>query len=128
MESNAMLLNQARDLMHKMIVLDLTARTLEVDKGKLNVLKVHRPITAWYDKQITEIVNELKDLNQQFFKLGGKFDLKAKNDEDVQVYTLLLRGSTYEHRYMNIVLRNHVEKELNKRLGLPYISDPYAND
>lgn len=118
MESNIDLMRQATDLSHRLIVLDLTLRTLEIDRQKLSVLKMHRPIVTWYEKQEKMIFEELKETKKQLYKFGGKLDLAAKVEEDVSIYTLLFRGKQTEYRYFNIALRNHVENELMSRLGL----------
>ncbi|RHW38329.1 hypothetical protein D1B33_05435 [Lysinibacillus yapensis] len=62
---------------------------------------------------------ELLNTKGQLSKIGGKADLKPKDEGKIQIYSFLLRGKLYEHRYMSIALRNHVENELNRRLGLP---------
>lgn len=125
METNLDILKNAVRLFHLMIVSDLTIRTLEVDKGKLTVLKISRPLIKWYEKEINIVTNELKEAKKELGRMGGKGDLKPINEGDFQVYTLVLRNSIYNYRYSSIALRNHVENELLKRLGLDFIQNPY---
>ena len=125
MTSNLELYKNANDLFYRLIVLNLAMRVLEIDKAKLSTLKISRPLISWYEKQISEMWSESKDVKKRLSALGGKGDLSAEKDGDVQIYTLLFRGSSYPLRYMSIVLKNHVENEIAKRLGVEYIQNPY---
>ena len=82
---------------------------MEVDKGKLTVLKISRPLIKWYEKEINIVTNELKEAKKALDGMGWKGDLKSINEGDFQVYTLVLRNSVYNYRYSSIALRNHVE-------------------
>lgn len=129
MESNIEIIKKAEKLSHQIITLDLTIRTLEVDKSKLSILKVNKPLIKWYEKQITELQNELIGLKKELTNKGGKINLKPEKDGDnIQIYSLLFRGSVYQYRYMSIVLRNNVENELSKRLGVTYVQNLYEDE
>ncbi|MDM5333976.1 hypothetical protein QUF56_12135 [Ureibacillus composti] len=127
-KSNLALLKEAELLFHQIIVLDLTMRTLEVDKAKLNVLKVSEPLVKLYEHQVKKMHEEMIEVKRALGKLGGKGNLTATNEGEIQVYSLLLRGTIHTYRYMSVVLKNHVENELLKRFGLPYRKNPYESD
>ncbi|MBD8028373.1 hypothetical protein H9636_17155 [Ureibacillus sp. Re31] len=82
----------------------------------------------WYNQQINELHNEQKSLKKELSNIGAKGNLQAEKEGDIQVYTLLLRGNVYYYRYLNIRLKNNVENELSKRLGLPFTESPYPYD
>ena len=124
--NNLELLDIANKLFDRLITVDLTMRTLEYDKQRLNKLKMNKPLILWYDEQIKSLHNELKQLKKGLLKIGAKGNLQAEKEKDIQIYTLILRGNSYQYRYLNITLKNHVENELLKRLGLPpFTTSPY---
>ena len=122
--NNIDLIQKANELFHRLIILDLTMRTLEYDKQHLLNLKMNRPLYKWYDHQLDLLHSDIKQTKKEMSTIGAKGDLKAIKDNDVSIYSLLFRGMNYQYRYHNIALRNHVENELLVRLGLPANSPP----
>lgn len=111
---------QIADLIHRQIILDLTIRTLERDRKYLDTLKMKRPLDLWIDYQVSSLHNDLISVKAELFKSGAKLQAEEKVDETITEYIILVKGQTYERRYMNIALRNWVEEEVKRLLGLPF--------
>lgn len=119
MKSNIELLKETESISHRIITLDLTIRTLEVDVTRLSVLKIHRPLITWYEQQISVIHAELKALKKELGKMGAKIDLKSVDkDGNMQVFDFYLKGTLHKRPYFNVVLKNIVENEIANRLGV----------
>ena len=128
MESNIEVLKKAEVLFHQLLTINLTIRTLEIDIQKLSNLKISKPLIKWYEKEIDNLMREFKDKKRQLNNMGAKSDLQPKQDGDLQVYLLIVRGSTYTYKYFKIRLKNIVENEISKRLGVEYVDEQYNKD
>lgn len=74
----------------------------------------------WFDKKIKELQQELKEVKSQLLMSGIKIQSETKVDQLITEYVIIDRGNIYTQRYMNIALRNWVEEEIKRLLGLEY--------
>ena len=108
------------ELFHRQIVLDLTIRTLERDRKHLDDLKMQRAMSIWIEEQIKVLHKELKAVKSELYKNGAKLQSEKRIDILITEYSLLERGQLQARRYMNIALKNWVEEETKRLLGLPF--------
>lgn len=108
----------AAELIHKNIILDLTKRTLERDLNHLNDIKINRPLALWMEQQITVVQNELREVKSQLSKSGIKVQAENRIDKNITEYVILDKGTEHNRRYMNIALKNKVDDEIKRLLGL----------
>lgn len=59
-------------------------------------------------------------MKSQLLKSGIKIQSETKVDQLITEYVIIDRGNIYTQRYMNIALRNWVEEEIKRLLGLEY--------
>ncbi|WP_185807817.1 hypothetical protein [Lysinibacillus telephonicus] len=83
-------------------------------------MKMQSAFEIWFDKKIKELQQELKEVKSQLLKSGIKIQSETKVDQLITEYVIIDRGNIYTQRYMNIALRNWVEEEIKRLLGLEY--------
>ncbi|MBK3495337.1 hypothetical protein JFL43_10845 [Viridibacillus sp. YIM B01967] len=106
---------------HKAIILELTMRTLERDKKHLDQLKTNFAFTAWIDEELKKLHRDLRDVNRTLGMQGFKvLEGTKKIDEYFIAYSIKTKGNDEERRYSVVALRNKVNEEVKKRLGLDY--------
>ncbi|WP_346235689.1 hypothetical protein MKY04_09100 [Lysinibacillus telephonicus] len=108
------------ELIHKCIINNLAIRTLERDRNYISDMKMQSAFEIWFDKKIKELQQELKEVKSQLLKSGIKIQSETKVDQLITEYVIIDRGNIYTQRYMNIALRNWVEEEIKRLLGLEY--------
>ncbi|WP_421663700.1 hypothetical protein [Lysinibacillus telephonicus] len=108
------------ELIHRQIILDLTIRTFERDRKHLSNLKMHKALEDWYEVKIKELQNDLRKTKSDLSKQGVKIQSETKIDELITEFGILEKGNLLPRRYMNIALRNWVEEETRRVLGLPF--------
>ncbi|MBB5148675.1 hypothetical protein [Ureibacillus thermosphaericus] len=118
--------SETNNLIHKQIILDLTIRTLERDSKYIKKLKLHYAIEEWISAKIKELQNDLKTVKSQLYKFGVKIQSENRLDESFTEYIVLERGLKFELKYSNIALRNWVNEEAKRLLGLPYRKSEYS--
>lgn len=111
--------NEIGSLVHRQIILDLTIRTLERDREYVKVFKIHFALNEWIEVKIKELKQDLRMVKSQLSKMGVKIQ-SEKRDGDFTEFFVLERGMLYKKRYFNIALRNWVNEEVKRLLGLPY--------
>ncbi len=115
------------ELVHKQIILDLTIRTLERDRKHLADLKINRALELWMEQKVKELQNDLRSVKAQLGKNGVKIQSENRVDKLITEYVIIERGQNFERRYMNIALRNWVDEEVKRLLGLEYRTTDDAN-
>lgn len=108
------------ELIHKCIIHNLAIRTLERDRNYISDMKMQSAFEIWFDKKIKELQQELKEVKSQLLMSGIKIQSETKVDQLITEYVIIDRGNIYTQRYMNIALRNWVEEEIKRLLGLEY--------
>ncbi|WP_421664352.1 hypothetical protein [Lysinibacillus telephonicus] len=83
-------------------------------------MKMQSAFEIWFDKKIKELQQELKEVKSQLLKSGIKIQSETKVNQLITEYVIIDRGNIYTQRYMNIALRNWVEEEIKRLLGLEY--------
>lgn len=107
------------DDIHRYIVLELFLKTLERDRSHLSELKMNRVLEQWYDLNINETFQQFKKLRDFLYKKGCKVE-KKNSDDFMTYYFILIRGTDETRSYSNIALRNWVEEEMKRILGMDY--------
>jgi hypothetical protein len=105
---------------HNLIILELTLKTLELDKKKLTGLKMAPVLEKWYEEKSNEVFATIREVKKDLLKDGCKIDSSYTNDGDFSEYTVLLRGESHSLRYSNIALRNWCREEMKRLLGMPF--------
>ncbi|MGE7933977.1 hypothetical protein [Viridibacillus arvi] len=106
---------------HNAIILELTLRTLERDKKHMDSLKTNFAFKAWIDQELKNLTRDLRDVSRTLGIHGMKVLEGIKEiDEYFVAYTVKTRGNDKELRYSKVALRNQVNEEVKKRLGLEY--------
>ncbi|MEK4228978.1 hypothetical protein [Solibacillus sp. FSL H8-0538] len=113
------MLNEIQSLIHRQIILNLTIRTFEHERNQLTTFKMQRAFATWFDVKIKELQQDLITTKSELGKLGVKIQ-SDRVDGEVTEYAVLVRGNADTRRYMNVALRNWVEEETNRLLGMPY--------
>ena len=110
---------QISDDIHRYIVLELFLKTLDRDRTHLSELKMNRILGEWYDLKINDTFQELKKLRDYLYKKGCKVE-KKNSDDFMTYYFILFRGTDETRSYANFALRNWVEEEMKRVLGMEY--------
>ncbi|MEK4091745.1 hypothetical protein [Viridibacillus sp. FSL H8-0110] len=104
---------------HNAIILELTIRTLERDKKHMDNLKASFAFKAWIEKELENLSRDLRDVSRTLGMNGMKVLEGTKDiDEYFIAYYVKTKGNDKELRYSKVALRNHVNEEVKKRLGL----------
>lgn len=111
---------QVREQIHRLIILDLTIRTLQRDLQHLNSLKLNRVFKIWMEKQVAELTAEKLQLKKDLYKQGIKIQNEIRGDDGFTEYEILDKGKLSNLRYSNIALRNWVDEEVKRLLQLDY--------
>lgn len=104
---------------HRFIVLELFLKTLERDRNNLSEFKMGKVLESWYDQKINETFQGLKNTRDFLYKKGCKVE-KQSSDGFMTEYFVLFRGLSETRSYSNIALKNWVEEEMKRLLGMPY--------
>ena len=104
---------------HNYIILDMTLKTLERDRRYIGQLKMAAVFEEWYDLQNKRVFEEMKANRDLLYKAGCKVE-KTGADDLVTEYTILFRGHSEIRRYSNIAIRNWVQEEMKRLLGMEY--------
>ncbi len=110
---------ELKSIVHNLIILELTLKTLEYDKARLAGLKMAPVIEEWYEAKSKEVFSAIVKVKKDLSKEGCKIDSHS-NDGDFSVYTILVRGEIHRFTYSNIALRNWCMEEMQRLLGMPY--------
>lgn len=110
---------ELKSIVHNLIILELTLKTLEYDKAQLAGLKMAPVLEEWYDEKSKQVFAEIREVKKDLSKDGCKIDSHS-NDGMFTEYTVLLRGETHRYNYSNIALRNWCMEEMKRLLGMPY--------
>lgn len=114
-----MKVNDVQDLIHRHIILELTIRTFKRDSTKLEQLKMYKEFSVWFGVKIKELQQELVNIKSELGKQGVKIQGEKAEDE-MTVYTVIVKGRVETRRYFNVALRNWVGEETKRLLGLPF--------
>lgn len=112
-------LSQFNEEIHSYIISELFLKTLERDRQYLPQLKMHTALDKWYEMKINEVFNELKSNRNFLYKKGCKIE-KLRKDDFATEYQVLFRGKSETRRYVNIALRNWVQEEMKRVLGMEF--------
>lgn len=110
---------ELKSIVHNLIILELTLKTLEYDKARLTGLKMNDVLAEWYEEKSKEVFTNIREVKRDLSKDGCKIDSHS-NDGDFTEYTILLRGEIHRFTYSNIALRNWCMEETKRLLGMPY--------
>lgn len=110
---------ELKSIVHNLIILELTLKTLEYDKAKLSGLKMEPVMKEWYEVKSKEVFENIREVKKDLSKDGCKIDSYKKNG-DFTEYVVLLRGETHRYNYSNLALRNWCREEMKRLLGMPY--------
>lgn len=111
--------NEIGRLVHRQIVIDLTIRTLERDWKYIETFKIHNALYDWIEVKVKDLKQDLRMVKSQLSKMGVRIQ-SEKRDGDFTVFEVLVRGTIFKKRYMNVALFNWVNEEVKRLLGLPY--------
>ena len=110
---------ELKPIIHNLIILELTLKTLEYDKARLAGLKMAPVLEEWYEAKAKEVFANIRELKKDLSKDGCKID-SHRNDGMFTEYTVLLRGATHRYNYANMALRHWCREEMKRLLGMPY--------
>lgn len=110
---------ELKSIVHNLIILELTLKTLEYDKARLAGMKMAPVIEEWYEIKSKEVFEAIQAVKKDLSKDGCKIDSHSKNG-DFTEYVVLLRGETHRYNYSNLALRNWCMEEMKRLLGMPY--------
>lgn len=110
---------ELKSIVHNLIILDLTLKTLEYDKAQLAGLKMAPILEEWYDEKSKEVFAEIREVKRELSKDGCKIDSHS-NDGMFTNYAVLGRGETHNYNYSNIALRKWCREEIKRLLGMSY--------
>lgn len=108
-----------KPIVHNLIILELTLKTLEYDKARLEGLKMAPVIEEWYEIKSREVFEAIQAVKKDLSKDGCKIDSHS-NDGMFTEYVVLLRGEIHRYKYSNLALRNWCREEMKRLLGMPY--------
>jgi len=114
-------------LQHKLIILDLTLRTLERDMKYIDNLKINRALQLWFEKSIQSLKKDLREVKKDLGKNGVKLQSENIGKDGFTEYTFIERGTVHTRRYSNIALKNWVDEEVKRLLGLEYRKSTYID-
>lgn len=106
-------------IIHNLIILELTLKTLEYDKARLAGLKMAPVLEEWYEVKAKEVFDSIRAVKKNLSKDGCKIE-SSYNDGMFTEYVVLLRGATHRYNYSNMALRNWCREEMKRLLGMPY--------
>ncbi|KGR89163.1 hypothetical protein [Lysinibacillus odysseyi] len=110
---------ELKSIVHNLIILELTLKTLEYDKVRLTGLKMAPVMEEWYEEKAQEVFSDIVKVKKDLSKDGCKID-SSTNDGMFTEYSVLVRGEIHRYTYSNVALRNWCMEEMKRLLGMPY--------